>query len=178
MIILTGNSGFLLRHLLPEIMEKTKDTDNILYHFASPSSSEEFKDYNKMRETLKYSIEMFDDAMKNNRKIIFASSEAVSMKESTYYATMKRLLEFYIEDYDNKLILRIPRVYGKDRKKGLLKTLKSGTFIGDKGKKVEYMDIEDWVTETSEILEKTGIYHYNKNKRENTIQEIYELYCS
>ena len=172
MITLTGNRGFLLRHLLPEIIES--NIQNTVFHFAFPSDRDDFKNTQNMRDIMKYSMKVFDDAMENNQKIIFASSEAV-LHDDTWYSANKKALEYYINDYDKSLILRIPRVYGKDRNKGLIKSLKNGTFDGDWFQMIEYMDINDWVKETSQILHTFGIYEY-KNKKRNIIKEINEKY--
>jgi nucleoside-diphosphate-sugar epimerase len=171
--MVTGENGFLLGHLLDKIPQDI--LDDSLIHFGFPSCSEDFKDVDKMRKSLKDSIEYFDKAMKENKKIIFASSEAVFF-EDTWYSVNKKALEYYIKDYEKSLILRIPRVYGKDRNKGLIKTLKNNTFKGDKNKIMEYIDINDWVNETLKIIGYNGIYEY-KNKKKNTIKEIEEIYC-
>ena len=182
----TGSKGFLFsgikqylniketnKNIVDITEDDMKDCD-ILIHFASPSDSEDFKDAQKMRDMLKGSINVFDIAMKNNIKIIFASSMAAENPENTY-GYFKKALELYLEGYDNKLILRIPRVYGKNRNKGLIKRLKSKTFEGTKNKSLDFMDIEDWVKETISILHKTGFYEYN-NLQTKTIMEIERIY--
>jgi len=172
MIEITGKYGFLMSNLIEGIIES--DVNDVLLHFAFPSDSDDFKDTENMRNIMKYSMKLFDEAMEKGYKIIFASSEAV-LHEDTWYSVNKKALEYYIKDYPNHLILRIPRVYGKDRNKGLIKKLKNGTFKGDKNQVLEYMDIDDWVKETLKILQYNNIYEY-KNKRKETIKEIQEKY--
>jgi nucleoside-diphosphate-sugar epimerase len=171
---ITGENGFLMKHLLPHLTFPFKE--NTLIHFAFPSDSEDFKNIENMRNILKYSIKLFDEAMKNGDRIIFASSEAV-LEDESWYACNKKVLEYYIKDYENKLILRIPRVYGKNRNKGLIKKLKNNTYVGDKNKIIEFMDINDWINETLNIIGYNITYRY-KNKQRKTVKEIKERYAN
>ncbi len=191
-IFVTGARGFLLSHLIPflnaEIFYTFKRLEDIteddmnhcctLMHFASPSDSVEFSDHNKTMNTMiSGSINVFDIAIKRDMKIIFASSEAIydlKTDNANIYALNKLTMEQYITKHPS-LILRIPRVYGKDRKKGLMRKLQEGTFIGDKSQIIEYQDIDDWVSETISIINKVGVYEY-ENKISNTVAEIEAKY--
>lgn len=179
-----GN-GYLLNHLskyididitnkrLNEVtINDIKDYDEI-FLFASPISDNDMKDVKigiktMTNDTIKV-IDMIDSL---DKKIIFASSEAIYDLDSVY-ALCKKIIECYLED--KHLILRIPRVYSSDRDKGLIKKLKKKTFIGYKTEILEYMDIEDWVKETISFLSYNGIKEY-RNKRKNTIEEIEKIY--
>ena len=186
--LLTGSKGFLLGYLknfLPgEYIEYNKNIIDItpedlegintVYHFASPSDKDDYKDPEKMRDMLSGSIKLFDICIDKNIRIVFASSMA-SIKPENQYGYNKKVLEMYLGGYSNKLILKIPRVYGSCRKKGLIKVLKNGTFTGDKNQKIEFMDIHEWVKETLSLLRYNGVYVY-QDTYYKTIKEIEDTY--
>ena len=209
MILTTGAEGFLLSNLLKELDIENVDHLNIkeldkfnpnnydkiteVYHFAFPSSSDEWEE--KLTKSLDQSLsfvrsfENFQDS--KNVKFIFASSMAVDELIKTQkfdsnnfqdlYAGYKAILEYAVTTiFDDVIILRIPRVYGKDRNKGLLKKLREGTFIGDKTKVIEYMDINDWVSETKDFLKNhkspSISFPEYKNTQIKTIEEIERIY--
>lgn len=77
-----------------------------------------------------------------------------------------------IKELDDYLILRIPRVYGKDSNKGLLNPFRTNYELQ---KELEYMDVNDWVAETNQVIDKYGIYEY-KNLKKDTIENILKKY--
>ena len=88
-------------------------------------------------------------------------------------------MENYIKAvHSNSTILRIPRVYSKCRKKGLMKKLRNNEVPEeDMNKVVQYVTLDEFVDQTLSILkESTGTYCYNVLHR-NTIQEVKDLYA-
>jgi len=193
-VYVTGENGFLLKNLLPELKEynifksnkklnKINKNDlkniDILLHFASPSESDEFKNIIKTTETIILdSLNLFNNLQKNT-KIIYASSEGAKYPKNIYELSKNFIENYLIQNYNKEkyLILRIPRVYGKNRNKGLIKKLKNNSFKGNKNKLIEYMDINDWVKETLNVFNYNGIYEY-KNKSKNIIYEIEKRYLN
>lgn len=184
-VLVTGGSGFLLRNSLNvsnwniinyKFNKEYKDIDLIL-HFGSPTDSYDFKDKGSMACTMvDLTLKIVDEALSNNCKLIFASSMGALYLEDEY-SIYKRAMEQYIQaTIDNFLILRIPRVYGTDRTKGLMKKIRLNE-VQDYGKEVQYIDIEDFKEFFNECLNKTGLIQYEKELRKNTIQEIKEIYC-
>jgi len=108
--------------------------------------------------------------------LIYASSEIINQKERTQY----KLLKLESIDIINKLsndnfIFNIPRVYSSDREKGLIKILKDDKFNGNFDQQIKYIDIENFLFNIKNILNKKEIifdYHINKIK---TIKEKYAI---
>jgi nucleoside-diphosphate-sugar epimerase len=191
-ILITGERGFLLRNCKflfkdynvqyyksGESSEKYYNIDTII-HFASPTDTFEFKDKLKLSKSMiDLTIELIKLAQELDAKFIFASSEAAIHLENEY-GINKRAMEQYIESYlSDYLILRIPRVYGVDKNKGLMKKIRLNEIseFDLKNQIIEYIDIEDFKMWFKKILTKNKIQYYNKTKRKNTIQEIKDIYC-
>ena len=152
------------------------DHIDMVVHFASPSDWEGFSDKPRLAETLEITIKAVKMALQNKCKLIFASSEAVNYMDNEY-AVYKKASEQYIQAFlDDYLILRIPRVYGSTRQKGLMKKIRAND-IKDYIATVEYIDIKDFIEWFGSCLGKTGIQTYNKKYRVNSIQEIKDIYC-
>ena len=113
----------------------------------------------------------------NNAKFIFASTCGVEDLTDDY-CVYKKFFEQYIQAMtDNHLIYRIPRVYGRGRKKGLMKSLRDDDVpIGDYHKEVEYIDIQDFREWFLSGINNTGILEYDRPKKLNTIREIKTVY--
>jgi nucleoside-diphosphate-sugar epimerase len=184
-VIASGQEGFLLRNTLTEYdwemaqlggcgLHKGGD---LVIHFASPSDSDGFKDSKKLLEAnFDMVVGAVMEARRQKCKLIFASSMAADTLENDYGA-LKRAAELYIQSkLDNYVIMKIPRVYGADRNKGLMKKIKEGN-IDDWDKVVEYIDIDDFKQWFDDILNKNGIQYYNNKFKTNTIKEIKEKYC-
>jgi len=174
---ITGEKGFLLTNLLSELRVK-----NTFIHFGGPSCREEFNETstNMMIQDVKNIIKFMRKT--NYHTIIFASSAGAVNRSNIYeqelYNDAKLKCEqLIIISGINYRILRIPRVYGSTRKKGLMKYIKEGS-IDDYTKEIQYYDIDDFVKETAEYLNnshRNGIKEYNRTIT-NTIQEIKEKY--
>jgi nucleoside-diphosphate-sugar epimerase len=118
------------------------------------------------------------EALANNCKLIFASSVGAVYLEDEY-SIYKRAMEQYIQALvPNHLILRIPRVYGTDKKKGLMRRIQNDDIGKDDWEKlIDYIDISDFKKWFNENLNNIGIQCYTGSMRTNTIQELKELYC-
>ncbi len=129
-VLITGERGFLLRNCkflfkdcnVQYYKPNTQyyDIDTIV-HFASPSDTFEFKDKLKLSKSMiDLTIELIKLAQELDAKFIFASSMAAEYLDNDY-GINKKAMEQYIESYlSDYLILRIPRVYGIDKDKGLM----------------------------------------------------------
>ena len=111
----------------------------------------------------------------NNRKIIYYSSEAVT-KEKSIYSWFKSLHELILRPQD--LILRIPRVYSKDRNKGLIKSLRDGNFIGNKNQLIEYITDKDFREFFIKNVYTHGIVHYDGEYHLSTIFDIEQRFIN
>ena len=188
-VLITGERGFLLRNCkflfkdcnVQYYKPNTKyyDIDTIV-HFASPSDTFEFKDKLKLSKSMiDLTIELIKLAQELDAKFIFASSMAAEYLDNDY-GINKKAMEQYIESYlSDYLILRIPRVYGIDKDKGLMKKIRLNEIseFDLKNQTVEYIDIEDFKMWFTNVINKTGIQKYIKQQRKNTIQEIKDIYC-
>ena len=189
-ILITGYNGFLGSNLIQYMMSREDyifyyyqgdvleynneyiDIDMII-HFASPSDSLEFADREKTARTIvEGTINMVKLAKKINAKLIYASSEA-SINPQNDYGVFKLAMERYIEsNMSNYQILVIPRVYGTEREKGLIKKLKEKTFIGSKDQILEYIDINDFLEQTYDSINTDKKYIIYNNKIKKSIKEI------
>lgn len=184
-VLVTGQHGFLLQNIIPNynwniIPYKSGQIYNdidLIIHFASPTDKYDFLDKKKMAETMiNLTINIVNEAKTQNKKLIFASSCAAEFLDDEY-GIYKRSMEQYISAILNDyLILRIPRIYGKDKNKGLMKRIKLND-IDDWNKQVSYVDIHDFIEWFNSMLNKSGIQSFNGNIKINTIKEIKEIYC-
>ena len=171
MTYITGKNGFLLSHLLPHL----NLTDTII-HFGSPSCVEEFT-----RKSTNQMITDVENLLKlPHKNILFASSMGaifIDNGKQQMYNSAKRGCEQLIQQSDkNYCVLRIPRVYGSDRKKGLMKYIKENK-IRNYDTIISYIDIDDFVSQTlNKINFNCSIIYYDTEQ--NTIQEIKERYFS
>lgn len=194
MIGINGHRGFIGKALIKLLKEKNipyielprvlteKDLKGItkILFLSSPSDNNDFKNrYNT-------SISMMDDYIKNvnmlrntNIFCIFGSSLAVedTNKYSNDYTIFKIAIERYIaSQLEFWGILRIPRVYGKNREKGLMQTLKYN-YIDD-GSTIEFIDIEDFTPNLLFVIENINnhnIINFETNKKMN-LREIKNYY--
>jgi len=149
-------------------------TDTII-HFGSPSCKEEFT----KQSTDKMIQDVIELLKLPQKRIIFASSVGATFREpgiQGLYNDAKLQCENLIKNSNKDYtILRIPRVYGKDRKKGLMNYIKNET-IQDWNEIIEYIDIDDFVSETFQKLKTTPKYIFYESLQQNTIREIKEKY--
>jgi len=187
--IFTGaERGFLGSNLKKHITGNNVDYGDILnykiiycsnlFHFASPSDDFDFKDQeNTIKTIINGTINMLRIAKENNAKFIFASTGGVDSPNNVYCCS-KLLMEKYIqENYDNWVILRIPRVYDKTRKKGLMKKIRLNLIPEeDMGKKIEFLTLNEFIKQTLEVVNERNIVYNYKNLHCDTIANIKKLY--
>jgi len=151
---------------------------NNIYHFAGPSDDFDFKNSKKTVETITIgTINMLELAKKNKAKFIFASTKGVE-NPNNIYCYSKLLMEKYIQDnYDNWVILRIPRVYDKTRKKGLMKKLRLNMVIDDDMLiKIEYLTLNSFIEQTLKVVNQCNVIYNYSDTNVSTIYEIKDLY--
>ena len=180
--------GFLGGHLKKNITGSNIDYGDILnykkaccsnlFHFAGSSDDFDFNDQEKTVNSIVIgTMNMLKIAKENNAKFIFASTKGVESPNNVYCYS-KLLMEKFIQDnYDDWVILRIPRVYDKTRNKGLMKKLRLNMVSdNDMCKKIEYITLDSFINQTLKVVNQRNIiYNYN-NTRVNTIREIKDLY--
>jgi nucleoside-diphosphate-sugar epimerase len=172
--LVTGSRGFLCGHLCKHLDDPI-DYGNVLnyyrinhigivYHFAGPSDDYDFVNSNKTLDTIiNGTRNMLRIAQENNAKFIFASTAGVETPNNLYCYTKLCMEKYIIDNYDNYVILRIPRVYDRSRKKGLMKKLRRGEVpMCDMDNVIEYITLESFLTQTLYALEyKNVIYKYS-----------------
>jgi nucleoside-diphosphate-sugar epimerase len=191
--VFTGaEKGFLGGNLKKEINGWNVDYGNIfidnfylpskidnIFHFAGPSDDYDFMDETKTIKTIiNGTINVLNLAKKNNSKFIFASTLGVETPTENVYCTSKFLMEKYIKNnYNNWVILRIPRVYDKTRNKGLMKKIRLNDIPDkDLDKKIKFITLNSFINQTLDVVKQQNIiYNYNNLKCE-TIANIKKLY--
>lgn len=161
-----------------DVMEIKPVKCKIIYHFAGPSDSFDFKQQEKTINTIiTGTINMLEIAKMNNAKFIFASTKGVESPNNVYCYS-KLLMEKYIQDnYDNWVILRIPRVYDKTRKKGLMKKIRLNLIPEeDMSKKIEFLTLNNFIKQTLEVVNERNIVYNYKDLHCDTIANIKKLY--
>lgn len=172
--LVTGSRGFLCGHLCRHLDDPI-DYGNVLnyykishitsvYHFAGPSDDYDFADSEKTLDTIiNGTHNMLRVAQDNNAKFIFASTAGVETPNNLYCCAKLCIEKYIVDNYDNYVILRIPRVYDRSRKKGLMKKLRQGEVSEyDMDNVVEYITLDSFLTQTLSTLEhKNIIYSYN-----------------
>lgn len=187
-VLISGSTGFLLRNTLEDFdfnilkyeFNKSYSNIDLIIHFASFTDTFEFENKKEMSFImLDYSLELIKIAKNNNCKFIFASSVAAEELKDEY-GVYKKCIELYIcANLEKFCILRIPRVYGHDRKKGLMRKIKENLISeNDMFNVIEYIDIEDFKIWFNSCLNKNGILTYNKKLKTNTIKELKDIYCT
>jgi len=168
-ILVTGFNGYLASKLISNLHEHDilrytydvrdlhmySDIDMIL-HFASPSDNEEFNDIHKTSTTIiDGTINMVKIAQANKCKLVYASTMGVYNPLLTdTYCICKAAMDNYIRSvYNNYIILRIPRVYSKCRKKGLMKQIKNKSIPeSDYNNVIKFISLESFVQQTLPVL--------------------------
>ena len=154
-----------------------KDTE-IFINFSSPSDVDDFKNVPMMIQS------MLDEVYNNIKicnqkkvKFVFCSSIATEENELNIYGAFKLAIEKFLESKIlpiEYLIIRIPRVYSKDRSKGLMKLLREDRVSKeDMIKTVEFIDIEDFIQEFNNIINK-----FYKNELQNETIKIYPTFMA
>jgi nucleoside-diphosphate-sugar epimerase len=185
-ILVTGWRGYLAGNLIKSISHnnniilfegdvrhiKLYDNIDLVLHFASPSDRVDFLDDARTSSTIiEGTINMLNIARNNNCRFIYASTLGVCYLDSNCtYKISKLAMEKYIMSmYNNYVILRIPRVYSKCRRKGLIRQLHDNAVPeSDYDKQIEYITIDDFVEQTKPVLftQDNTIHNYTiTNKR-------------
>ena len=207
MIGINGHSGFIGGHLVKKLNEQgfnnindikllprvfTKSDllciDKIVF-LSSPSDYEDFENRfetaNSMLSNYVYNLLLINN-VNPDIHIIFASSEAVEdnlkLNEQSNYAIFKMAIERFISStMKNWTIVRVPRVYGKDREKGLMKKIKKGMELTSH-KKILFKDIETFTNEFTQDVLDCGVARHNHSflsyecEHKKNIDEIKKLY--
>ena len=163
--------------VLEENIFLSKKFDKV-YHFAGPSDDFDFKNTKKTIETITIgTMNMLEIAKNNKSKFIFASTKGVE-NPNNVYCYSKLLMEKYIQkNYDNWVILRIPRVYDKTRKKGLMKKLRLNLVSNkDMDNKIEFLTLDKFIEQTLKVDNQRNIVYNYKDLYCNTIKNIKKLY--
>ena len=191
--VFTGaEKGFLGSNLKKEINGWNVDYGDILvdnfylpskidnvFHFAGPSDDFDFADEAKTIQTIiNGTINVLNLAKKNNSKFIFASTLGVETPTENIYCISKFLIEEYIKNnYDNWIILRIPRVYDRTRNKGLMKKLRLDLVPQkDMTNQIEFLTLFDFIEQTLEVVNERNIVYNYKDLHCDTIANIKKLY--
>lgn len=187
-VLVTGQDGFLLRNtlkykqdwkIIPYRSHMLYSDIDLVIHFASPSDIYEFEDKPKMASTMvDLTLKMIQQAKKHNCKFIFASSMGAEIMDNEYSIYKKAMENYIIAMLDEYLILRIPRVYGRDRTKGLMRHIHDGKIpVTDWDKRISYIDIESFKVWFNQMLNESGIQFYTERMQFNTIEELRIKYC-
>lgn len=175
MLAINGYSGFIGSALIKALDElgieyklfgrrlfcaaELEGVTKILF-LSGPSDVDGFKDKVQTATSMVNDYIFNIDYIKNvcrtyNRdlpEIIFGSSIAASEineleDEHVQYGVYKAMMENYIKaHFENYRIIRIPRVYGKDRKNGLMKFLRERPLESFHNKKINFIDIDDFIS--------------------------------
>lgn len=190
MIYCTGYNGFLLssfREFRSDLKFQNitnddysikkfslKDNDYI-FDFGFPIS-DEFDI--KMSIATKNTIELVKKCSLTNAKYIYASSKGVN-NPITIYDHFKFANEQVVKNFlKNYLIVRIPRVYARNRKNGLMQSLRSSSVrYCDFFRIIEYSTLDNFLVQFDLALDNSGIVELEENKK-NTIQEIKEIFVN
>jgi len=151
-----------------------------IIHTAGVSDKEDFKNVKKTTNSMiLLTQQLVDLAEQNNLEFIFFSSEAAT-NDLDIYGTYKRAMEFYIKAFlKNYKLLRIPRIYSADRKKGLIKQLRNNEVPEkDYEKEIEFLDLDNLIPQLYHYIfkETSNRVYYFKNLETKTIRKIKERY--
>jgi nucleoside-diphosphate-sugar epimerase len=186
--LVTGSRGFLCGHLCKHLDDPIDYGDvlnyynishiDAIYHFAGPSDDYDFADSEKTLDTIiNGTRNMLRVAQENRAKFIFASTVGVEVPNNVYCYAKLCMEKYIVDNYDNYVILRIPRVYDRSRKKGLMKKLRCGEVPKcDMNNIVQYIDLQSFLTQTLGALKhKNTIYNYSDIQRD-TIKNIHNKF--
>lgn len=188
-IFMTGAKGYLGKHLVKELgsvycseedvytLNQNINNYDLVIHFASPSEDFEFKDDNKTYRTIVQGTSNIVRLCKlYNKPLLYASSLAADLPENTIcnYGRYKKIAEYIIQHSGiNYKILKIPRVYSKDREKGLMRKIRLGLIKEeDLNNKIEYIELEEFIKETLENINIDNSNYYYRNIIYSTLNEI------
>ena len=197
-IILSNKNGYLINSLKPYL--NVIQDKKVFIHFGCPSNKKRFKSKLNLFIKSRLSTLLIIAFCKIfNYKLIYASSMGIfdlfqtfenlnkfdisktsknlnksekSEKLQYYYNLYKFKNELSIKKYlNNYLILRIPRVYSKTCKKGLLDP--ENTHF-DYNKKLDFITLQEFQNCTLKNINLTGTLNYKTQTK--TIKEILEIF--
>lgn len=158
-----------------EINNTISNIDN-MFHFAGPSDVHDFKDsINTVNTIITGTINTLTLAIKFGAKYIFASTQGVTQPDNLYCHSKLLVEDLIKSSYNNYIILRIPRVYSKCRKKGLMKQIRDNMIPDmDMNKQIEFITLRDFIDQTLPVLKQTNVTHEYTITNKKTIGEIAE----
>ena len=179
-IILSNKNGYLINSLKPYL--NVIQDKKVFIHFGCPSNKKRFKSKLNLFIKSRLSTLLIIAFCKIfNYKLIYASSMCIFDlsknlnkfdKLQYYYNLYKFKNELSIKKYlNNYLILRIPRVYSKTCKKGLLDP--ENTHF-DYSKKLDFITLQEFQNCTLKNINLTGTLNYKTQTK--TIKEILEIF--
>lgn len=182
--LVTGSRGFLCGHLCKHLIDPLDygnvlhyyDIDHIgtVYHFAGPSDDYDFKDAEKTIDTIVNGTRnMLRVAKRNKAKFVFASTAGVESPNNVYCYSKLLMERYIIDNYDDYIILRIPRVYDSSRKKGLMKKLRLGHVSQtNMSNVVDYITLSQFLEQTLRAVQYKNIIYNYSGVQSNSIREI------
>ena len=163
-------------------------SEMVFWLFGCPSDTMEIKDNpRKLTDTLDFIIKN-KEFLKKFKHIVYASSMGAQNPEvddiQREYNRFKRVTEFYLlNNFRSVTVLRIPRVYGKGKTKGLFKKFEiyrqeTNKDEFDNSLLVKYISpkmFKEWV---ERVYLTPGIQEYDNLYKEKTLSELYKKYLT
>lgn len=163
-------------------------SEMVFWLFGCPSDTMEIKDNPcKLTDTLDFIIKN-KEFLKKFKHIVYASSMGAQNPEAGgiqgEYNRFKRVTEFYLlNNFRSVTVLRIPRVYGKGKTKGLFKKFEiyrqeTNKDEFDNSLLVKYISpkmFKEWV---ERVYLTPGIQEYDNLYKEKTLSELYKKYLT
>lgn len=183
-------------HEVPRRLSEFETYDGIFLQIASPSDSEDFKKELEMERSMIDDVLHNIEICKNQKDIVFGFFSSVAVEEielnrygrNKLFIESRLMMEALTDQRDKKLdsvIFRVPRVYGQQRPKGLMKKLREDKVREeDYSKVINFMDIHPFIVEFVNylkdlIMEKETNINCIKefpNTKQMTIKEIKDYY--
>lgn len=163
-------------------------SEMVFWLFGCPSDTMEIQDNpRKLTDTLDFIIKN-KEFLKKFKHIVYASSMGAQNPEADgiqgEYNRFKRVTEFYLlNNFKSVTVLRIPRVYGKGKTKGLFKKFEiyrqeTNKDEFDNSLLVKYISpkmFKEWV---GRVYLTPGIQEYDNLYKEKTLSELYKKYLT
>lgn len=163
-------------------------SEMVFWLFGCPSDTMEIQDNpRKLTDTLDFIIKN-KEFLKKFKHIVYASSMGAKNPEADgiqrEYNRFKRVTEFYLlNNFKSVTVLRIPRVYGKGKTKGLFKKFEiyrqeTNKDEFDNSLLVKYISpkmFKEWV---ERVYLTPGIQEYDNLYKEKTLSELYKKYLT
>lgn len=197
-ILITGAKGYLASNIIKSIVFKDfefiefegdvreianwdrykDDTFKYIFHAGSPAANLDNYDNNYI----------IDSIIKGTRNAISLSNHSgsplinfstkgifITTSKNLYEESKKQAFIEVINSCNSYCNLIIPRIYSKDRQKGLIPKLRDGLIPDSElDKRLQYLDLAKFLLQLRVNLS-NKIVHF-KNIKENTIREIKTIY--